>query len=59
MTEEVGYDRKKKIQKEDLFEKYTAKILYRQNNSKFRKEYIRKLERNWQKQKSVSLEIKS
>jgi len=28
-----------------------AKMLYRQNNGKFEEEYLRKLERNWQKWK--------
>ena len=41
-----------------LPEKYTAKLLYEWNNGKFEKEYLRKLERNWQKWKSVSLEEK-
>ena len=35
--------------------RYITKMSYRQNNKKFEK-YLRKLERNWQKQKSVSLE---
>ena len=39
--------------------KFTTKMLYEQNNRKFKKEYLRKLERNWQKWKSVSLEEKS
>jgi len=29
--------------------KYMAKILYKWENRKFEKEYLRKLERNWQK----------
>ena len=29
--------------------KYTTKMLYRQNNGKFKNEYLKKLERNWQK----------
>ena len=32
-------------------EKYTAKILYRWDKRKFENEYLRKLERNWQKWK--------
>ena len=35
-----------------------AKILYRQNDRKFEEEYLGKLERNWQKSKSVSPEEK-
>jgi len=33
----------------ELSGKYTAKMLYRWDNEKFEKEYLRKLERNWQK----------
>ena len=42
----------------ELPRKYMAKILYRWNNKKFKKEYLRKLEKNWQKWKLVSLEEK-
>ena len=38
--------------------KFTAKILYRQNDGKFKEEYLKKLERNWRRQKVVSLEEK-
>jgi len=33
----------------ELLEKYTVKMLYGYNNKKFKKEYLKKLERNWQK----------
>ena len=36
--------------------KYMAKILYDWDNREFEKEYLRKLEKNWQRWKSVSLE---
>jgi len=39
--------------------KYMAKMLYEWNNGKFKEEYLRKLERNWPKWKSVSPEKKS
>ena len=39
----------------ELPEKYTVKMLYKQNNGKFENEY---LEKNWQKWKSVFLEEK-
>ena len=39
--------------------KFTTKMLYRWDDRKFEKEYLRKLERNWQKWKLVSLEEKS
>ena len=31
--------------------KYTVKLLYRQDNKKFEDEYLKKLEKNWKKQK--------
>ena len=37
------------FRREELLGKYMAKILYSQNNRKFEKEYLRKLERNQQK----------
>ena len=42
----------------ELPEKFTAKMLYGWDDGKFEKEYLRKLERNWQKWKSVSPEEK-
>ena len=41
--------KKKNFRKEKLPEKYMAKMLYRWDNRKYEKEYLRKLERNWQK----------
>jgi len=38
--------------------KYMAKLLYGWDNGKFKTEYLRKLERNWQRWKSVSPEEK-
>jgi len=46
------------FRREKLLEKYIAKILYRWEERKFKEEYLRKLERNWWKWKSVSLEKK-
>ena len=46
------------FRREELPGKYIVKILYGQDNGKFEEEYLRKLERNWQKWKSVSLEKK-
>ena len=43
---------------EELLEKYIVKMLYGWSNKKFEREYLRKLERNWQKWKFVSLEEK-
>ena len=42
----------------ELPEEYIAKMLYRWDNGKFEKEYLKKLERNWQKWKLVSPEKK-
>ena len=33
----------------ELLGKYIAKMLYRWDDRKFKEEYLRKLERNWQK----------
>ena len=46
---------KRDFRREKLLEKYTAKMFYRWNNRKFEKEYLRKLEKNWQRWKLVSL----
>ena len=48
----------KNFRRGELLGKYMAKILYEQDNKKFKEKYLRKLERNWQKWKSVSLEEK-
>ena len=47
-----------KFKRSELLEKYIAKLLFGWNNRKFEDEYLKKLERNWQEQKSVSLEEK-
>ena len=44
------------FRREKLPKKYIAKILYKLDNEKFKKKYFEKLEKNWQKWKSVSLE---
>jgi len=41
-----------------LLEKYTAKVLFGWDDKKFENEYLKKLERNWQRWKSVSPEEK-
>jgi len=48
----------KDFRRGELPEKFMAKILYRWDNRKFEEEYLRKLERNRQEWKSVSLEEK-
>ena len=47
--EKLEITKERYFKKEELLEKYTAKILYRWDNRKFKEEYLRKLERNWQK----------
>jgi len=38
---------KRDFRREELLEKYIAKILYRWDYRKFEEEYLRKLEKNW------------
>ena len=45
MTEERDFKR------EELLRKYIEKMLYSWDDRKFEDEYLRKLERNWEKQK--------
>jgi len=44
----------KNLRREELLEKYMARMLYRWNDRKFENEYLKKLERNWQKWKRKS-----
>ena len=57
--EKIDTAEKRDFRREELLGKFTAKILYEWDDGKFEKEYLRKLERNWQKWKLVSLEEKS
>ena len=50
--------RAEEFKRMELPERYTAKILYEWDDRKFEVEYLRKLEKNWQRWKSVSLEEK-
>ena len=50
--------RTEEFRRMDLPERYMGKILYRWDDGKFEVEYLRKLERNWQRWKSVSPEEK-
>ena len=56
--EKLDRIKEKDFRRRELPIKYTAKMLYRWDDRKFEKEYLRKLERNWQKWKSVSPEKK-
>ena len=51
--------RAEQFKRMELPERYMVKILYRWDDRKFEVEYLRKLERNWQRWKSVSPEEKS
>jgi len=46
------------FRRSELLEKYMAKILFGWDDKKFEDKYLKKLERCWQKWKSVSLEEK-
>jgi len=56
--EKLDMVEKKDFRRGELPERFTVKMLYGWNNRKFKEEYLRKLERNWRKWKSVSLEEK-
>jgi len=56
--EKLDMAEEKDFRKGELLGKFIAKILYGWDNRKFEEEYLRKLERNWQKWKSVSPEEK-
>ena len=56
--EKLDMAEEKDFRREELPGKFMAKMLYRWDDGKFKKEYLRKLERNWRKWKSVSLEEK-
>jgi len=53
--EKIDMIREREFRRGILPGKYTAKLLYGWNDGKFEAEYLRKLERNWQRWKSVSL----
>ena len=56
--EKLDKTEEKDFRRGGLPEKYIVKMLYEQDNGKFEKKYLRKLERNWCKWKSVSLKEK-
>ena len=56
--EKLDMVEEKDFRREKLSKKFIAKMLYEWKNGKFEEEYLRKLERNWQKWKSVSLKEK-
>ena len=56
--EKINMVEERDFRRGELPEKFMVKMLYEWNDGKFKEEYLRKLERNWQKWKSVSLEKK-
>jgi len=64
MNEEVRRQEKIDIVEERYFRKgeplgkFIMRMLYGWDNGKFEEEYLKKLERNWQRWKTVSLEKK-
>ena len=56
--EKIDMVEERDFRRGELPEKFTAKILYGWDDGKFEEEYLKKLERNWQKWKSVSVEEK-
>jgi len=56
--EKIDIAKERDFRRGELPGKFTAKMLYGWDNGKFEEEYLKKLERNWQKWKSVSLEEK-
>ena len=56
--EKLNMAEERDFKRRELPGKFTAKMLYGWDNRKFEEEYLRKLERNWQKWKSVSPEEK-
>jgi len=56
--EKLDIAEERDLRRGELLGKYIAKMLYRWDDGKFEEEYLKKLERNWQKWKSVSPEEK-
>jgi len=56
--EKLDMAKERNFRREELLGKFTVKMLYGWDDRKFEKKYLRKLERNWQKWKSVFLEEK-
>jgi len=47
--EKLDIAKERDFRREKLPEKYITKMLYKWDNGKFKEEYLKKLERNWQK----------
>ena len=55
--EKLDIVEEKDFKRGELPGKYTAKILYKWNNRRFENKYLRKLEKNWQRQKEKDSNI--
>ena len=56
--EKIDMAEKRDFRRGKLPGKFTARILYRWDDGKFEEKYLKKLERNWRKWKTVSPEEK-
>ena len=56
--EKIDMVEKRDFRREELPEKFMARMLYGCDDGKFEEEYLKKLERNWQRWKTVSPEEK-
>jgi len=56
--EKLDMEKEKDFRRGELPGKFTAKMLYGWDDGRFEEEYLRKLERNWQRWKAVSPEEK-
>jgi len=56
--EKIDMVEERDFRRGELLEKFIVKMLYGWDDGKFKKEYLKKLERNWKRWKAVSLEEK-
>ena len=56
--ERIDMAEKRDFRREELPGKFIVRMLYGQDDGKFEEEYLKKLERNWRRQKAVSPEKK-
>ena len=56
--EKIDIAEERDFRREELPGKFTAKMLYGWDDGKFEEEYLKKLEKNWRRWKTVSLEEK-
>jgi len=58
LNAEMRRQEREEYKRSNLLGKYMTRLLYRWDDGKFETEYLKKLERNWRRWKSVSLEKK-